>query len=257
MRPSGHWTASSLAALIAMGLLACSDPEKRPFGASCGEDAECASGLCVAGECVDPAGDLDGDGVNNGLERTLGSDPMAADTDLDQIGDRAELGANFEAIDTDGDGKPDILESALADLDGDCITDQYDADDQIMSDDPSPMIPVVCRQAGVCASGALAVDCSSGAAVCDYSGIAGFADPEQACDGRDEDCDGQVDEGFSTADCNPTPWVAPGNGTYETGSARYRASIGFGPVPANTATSTRYKAEIGFSPSLLSTEVRR
>lgn len=245
------------AALVLLGS-ACSDPDKRPFGASCGEDEQCASGMCIAGECVDPAGDLDRDGVTNGLEVALGSDPLTADSDADQIVDRIELGPAFEAIDTDGDGRADILESALADADGDCITDQFDDNDALASSDPSPMIPFVCRQAGLCAGqdAVLAIDCSSGAAVCDYAGVVGFADPEAACDGRDEDCDGEVDEGFSTADCNPTPWVAPGNGTYEAGSTRYRASLGFGPVPARSATSSRYRAEIGFSPSLLSTEVR-
>jgi hypothetical protein len=102
----------------------------------------------------------------------------------------------------------------------------------------------------------LSVDCSSGAAVCDYAGVPGYADPERRCDGLDDNCDGQVDEGFSVADCQPPAWVAPGNGTYEAGSTRYRASLGFGPVPARTATSSKYRAAIGFSPSLLSTEVR-
>ncbi len=244
--------------LVAAG---CGDDDKRPFGSSCGSDEQCEGGLCVAQVCIDPAGDEDTDGLTNGLERQLGSDVFAADTDGDLIADRDELGPDFALTDTDADTIPDILESATGDTDADCITDQYDAANDVPDNDKSPMLSVVCRRGGICQTqlAGLAVDCSTGTAACDYSGITGFADPEAVCDGRDENCDGSIDEAFAGQACDTTarPWLAPGNGTYAAGSTRYRAALGFGPVPSNIATSPRYRVEVGFSPSLLSTEVSR
>ena len=60
----------SAVALVAVMLMACGDAGKRPLGGDCGQSAECASGLCLDGSCVDPLGDQDGDGLNNGLEVT-------------------------------------------------------------------------------------------------------------------------------------------------------------------------------------------
>lgn len=116
-----------LPALLASSLLACGDDAKRPLGATCGASAECESGLCISNECVDPAGDLDGDGLTNGLEASLSSDPASDDTDGDGIEDGVELGPNPSApLDSDGDGLPDLIESLLADQDNDCENDQVD-----------------------------------------------------------------------------------------------------------------------------------
>ena len=109
---------------------ACGDPaSKRPLGASCGASDECGSGLCLAGSCVDPNADEDGDTLTNGIEALLTSDPTEADSDHDGIVDPDELGPNLELIDSDGDGKPDIIESIIADQDHDCVVDQLDPDD--------------------------------------------------------------------------------------------------------------------------------
>ncbi len=105
-------------------------------------------------------------------------------------------------VDSDGDGRPDILESRSGDLDGDCITDQYDVDDAVPSNDPSPMLKAVCRLEGICAAQRerLVVSCASGAAACVYGEVVGFEETETACDGRDENCDGRADEGFPDRD---------------------------------------------------------
>ncbi|MFO0749595.1 MAG: hypothetical protein U1F43_28580 [Myxococcota bacterium] len=107
----------------------CSDAAKRPIGATCGVSDECDSGLCYEGQCVDPAEDLDGDGLTNGFEAILGSKATLSDSDRDGVLDPDELGPNQELVDSDGDGKADIIESLVDDADKDCIVDQLDPDD--------------------------------------------------------------------------------------------------------------------------------
>lgn len=124
---------------MAFTAIACTDPERRPIGATCGDDAQCASGLCLDNQCVDPAGDEDRDGLTNGVEAALGTDAFIADTDLDGKGDATERGTGSTPTDTDGDGLPDALESAIDDTDGDCIPDELDPEDAGL--DPSGCAP--------------------------------------------------------------------------------------------------------------------
>ncbi len=72
--------------------------------------------------------DSDGDGLFDGAETTLGTDPNDADTDGDGIGDGAEVGANpATPRDADGDGIIDAIESSIVDTDADGVSDQLDA----------------------------------------------------------------------------------------------------------------------------------
>ena len=96
------------------------------------------------------AGDLDQDGLSNGDELTLGSDPEKADSDGDSVADALEAGANLrKPLDTDGDGLADLLDQdddndgiptrlevyrpgqlpQDTDTDADGIPDYLDADD--------------------------------------------------------------------------------------------------------------------------------
>ena len=59
-----------------------------------------------------------------------------------------------------------------------------------------------CPSAGVCQDMALAV-CAGGQWACDYSGVTGYEEEESACDGLDNDCDGETDENL--ADKEPDP----------------------------------------------------
>ena len=57
--------------------------------------------------------DIDGDGLSNEMELSLGTNPLVADTDGDGLDDRYEvevLGTNPRLADTDGDGSNDMEE---------------------------------------------------------------------------------------------------------------------------------------------------
>ncbi len=187
-----------LGVLLVPGLGGCPDEGKRPLGDNCDSDDDCQSGFCAQNACLDPSADDDFDGVTNGVEGGLGSNPLQADSDYDGVLDGEELTTEQSGVDTDRDGKLDVVESRTLDADGDCITDQFDAEDDVANTDLSPMRDVVCRTAGICAEqlDGLGVACPRGLAVCVYAGIEGFSETETRCDGRDENCDGRVDEGF-------------------------------------------------------------
>ncbi|MCC6620076.1 MAG: hypothetical protein IT385_02405 [Deltaproteobacteria bacterium] len=182
---------------------ACSDgSKKRPIGSTCTDSEQCSSGLCAESKCIDPGGDEDDDTLTNTIEVGLGTNPFEADSDGDGVADRDELDDAFAHKDTDGDGTPDALESALTDADEDCVVDQSDPHD----DDPGegathPDVADVCPDAtGVCAAdGAiLAVRCPDGPSaepVCHFGDVPGWAATDDDCDGVDENCDGTPDEG--------------------------------------------------------------
>ncbi|MEM7334906.1 MAG: hypothetical protein AAF490_22705, partial [Chloroflexota bacterium] len=76
-----------------------------------------------------PNTDPDNDGLTNGQEELLGTDPNNPDSDNDGKEDGAEVGDDVEnPIDTDEDGIHDALESDDEDIDGDEIADELDND---------------------------------------------------------------------------------------------------------------------------------
>ena len=87
-----------------------------------------------------PAGDMDGDGLSNGLEDAIGSDPNDFDSDSDGLMDGEEIGSVDAPRDSDGDGQIDVLDpdddgdgiDTLAegsnDLDGDGVPNHLDRD---------------------------------------------------------------------------------------------------------------------------------
>ncbi len=112
-------------------LPSCGADTGRANGESCEFDGVCASGLCGAQICLDPAGDRDEDSLTNELEVRLGTSPLLADTDGDGVSDPDELGDGAEPIDGDGDGLIDAIESGNTDADGDCLDDEDDPFDGI------------------------------------------------------------------------------------------------------------------------------
>ncbi len=189
-------------ALFAIVLSACGDDaHRRPLGATCAFDDECAVGICGAGRCIDPSADDDGDGLDNALEVALGTNPAAADSDNDGLRDGDELDAQV-LRDSDGDGRPDVLESIIDDADGDCIPDQLDGqldNDDAPSSDLAILVEHVCRDEGVCAAASTRrVTCDDSGpkriATCVYDDVPDYEADESTCDGRDNDCDGATDE---------------------------------------------------------------
>ncbi len=132
-RPGARALTPSLVALLlpmTLALHGCGDDPARPNGENCNDDADCQSDLCLASLCVDPAGDEDGDGLENAREVALGTNGASADTDADGVPDGDEVGAALNApLDFDGDGLIDAIESRTADADGDCLVDERDPDD--------------------------------------------------------------------------------------------------------------------------------
>ena len=201
---------SCLALPIALG---CGDDDrKKKFGDFCAEDSDCESGICFDNACLDPDGDLDGDGLKNGIEKNLlGTDLSRADSDGDGFPDGEEVGDINAPADRDGDGLIDALESRLptADGDGDCIPDEYDANNAEYTNDMAKLVELHCVAPGVCETGrdAVIATCSAGVPQCDFTQVADWEADESLCDGLDNDCDGDTDRDLSREDGPECPAV--------------------------------------------------
>lgn len=92
-------------------------------GNGCPVTQMCTSADATPGTCV--AKDTDGDGVNDAMEASFGTNPNSVDSDGDGIHDNVELSASgsvgpYLAVDTDHDGTIDARD---LDSDNDCATD--------------------------------------------------------------------------------------------------------------------------------------
>jgi gliding motility-associated-like protein len=123
--------------------------------------------------------DTDSDGLFDGPESILGTDPTNSDTDGDGVDDGEEVGADFEnPLDQDEDGIIDALDSNVLDSDLDGVVDQVDPAND------NPCLP------------------SRINGVCDFDGD-GESDSVEQANGWDADdpCDPSPD----SPACNPDP----------------------------------------------------
>ncbi|MCC6620174.1 MAG: hypothetical protein IT385_02905 [Deltaproteobacteria bacterium] len=185
-----------VASLVSV-LVACGDDPKKRLGATCGDDAECESGLCVVSLCMEPSADTDGDGLVNEVEARLGTSPLLADTDADGARDIDELDQAGANLDGDGDGKPDAIESADADADGDCIPDEQDPDDAAV--DPEGcgdklVLGASCTLDAQCESGLCVEVCLDPAADEDADGLTNAVERQLGTNPRAADTDADGDD---------------------------------------------------------------
>ena len=147
------------------------------------------------GDACDP--DTDGDGVENGADCEP-ANPLAFPGALERcngIDDDCDTGIDEGFPDTNGDGVPDCGLPSDADFDGildvqdNCLTvpnpDQHDLDHDGTGDACDPNIDG---------------DPALNADDCDDFDAASYPGAIESCDGHDNDCNGQTDEGFKDSD---------------------------------------------------------
>ena len=93
-----------------------------------GAEAPCTNeSVSVTVSVIPCTVDSDNDGLLDGEETTLGTDPNNPDTDGDGINDGVEVGDDLDnPLDEDGDGIIDALDSNTLDSDNDGVVDQLD-----------------------------------------------------------------------------------------------------------------------------------
>ncbi len=169
-----------LLVLLATALAACSSPGSGTVSPDDSGEAD----------AVDAAPDIEVDGTDE--------DPVSACDDPDGDGYGPGCPAGDDCVPDDATSHPGVEERCGDGLDNNC-DGEVDEDcgcldgqlETCWDGDPSQ------RDVGVCASGFRA--CSDGAwGACEGQVLPEGAS-ETACDGRDEDCDGQVDEGLVNA----------------------------------------------------------
>jgi len=95
----------------------------------------------------------------------------------DQVADYEPIEKSCDGVDNDCDGQTDEQLTSVADS--------------------------TCLQVGACTDGVAAL-CSAGGWTCNYQGVVGYEATEATCDGVDNDCDGQTDEGLGGGVCELT-----------------------------------------------------
>ena len=184
----------------------CGAPLPCASHADCYPGQRCVNGLCAGGE----PGDLDQDGIADALDVCPDvADPDQADTDADGVGDACDA-------DADNDGVPagedcDDLDPAVWTCDGEVCGNGLDDDGDGQIDEGCGNDPLACASDADCPAGERCWNglCAADGGDADADGD-GFpagldcddadpatspAAPEVCGNDKDDDCDGQVDEG--------------------------------------------------------------
>ena len=149
-------------------------------------------------EDADAAAAADGDVADlqpDGSEPDLASDALAEDAAPDVVED---LGLDA-AADAVPDAAADIQDAAVADPD-------------VAAADVCLAFAGDCLHLGVCAAGGVLATCGPSGILCGYDAVLHFEVVETSCDGLDNDCDGQTDQGLFTANFVGSGAQMPGAG---------------------------------------------
>ena len=173
-------------------VVACGSEGECPGELECDSSSMCMPALCEATE--DP--DADSDGVADTLDNcTSTPNTDQEDTDQDQLGDVCDT-------DDDGDGDPDTSDCAPLDAAIGALADEAcnGADDDCDSEIDEGFSNVDGDASADCLDTDDDGDGAPDASDCAPLDAAIGALADEACNGADDDCDSEIDEGFPNVD---------------------------------------------------------
>ena len=206
-----------LLALVSCGIAGCGDgvPVASPVDAAETASPDVDAGVADAKDTsaaapdADVAPDAAAELPDAGDRQDAQDAPDAGDTATDAAPAPDVADAVDAAADATSDA-PDVPDSA----DAQPPDVPFDGDSQGAADAPDPSCPYypesVCLHWGVCKSSEVKVFCVNGEPVCDYSAVTGYEEVEKSCDGLDNDCNKQVDDGLAVPQASKMQGVCAG-----------------------------------------------